>query len=79
MDLSGYYSYDVQWVRVERVWYYRHVLFDLINKMPVAELLSDNENDETVEKFIDKLGLSGNRPICLFFGGGGNGGTHSLP
>lgn len=22
--------------------------------MPVAELLSDNENDETVEKFIDK-------------------------
>lgn len=54
MDLSGYYSYDVQWVRVEYVWYYRHVLFDLINKMPVAELLSDNENDETVEKFIDK-------------------------
>ena len=54
LDLSGYYSYDVQWIRIERVWYYRHVLFDLINKMPVAELLSDNENDETVEKFIDK-------------------------
>ncbi len=32
-----------------------------------------------VEKYIEKLGLSGNRPICLFFGGGGNGGTHSLP
>lgn len=29
-------------------------MFDLINKISVAELLSDNENDETVEKFIDK-------------------------
>jgi len=44
----------VQWIRVERVWYYRYVLFDLINEIPIAELLSDNENDETVEKFIDK-------------------------
>lgn len=26
-----------------------------------------------------KYGFTGNRPICLFFGGGGNGGTHSLP
>lgn len=52
LELSGYYSYDVQWVRVERVWYYRHVLFDIINKMPVAELLIDNEDDETVENFI---------------------------
>ena len=54
VDLSGYYSYDVQWVRIERIWYYRHVLFELINKMPVAELLTDNEDDETVEKFIDE-------------------------
>lgn len=28
---------------------------------------------------IQKYGFSGQRPICLFFGGGGNGGTHSLP
>lgn len=52
LELSGYYSYDVQWISVERVWFYRHVLFDLVNKMPVAELLSDNEKDETVQKFI---------------------------
>ena len=31
------------------------------------------------EKSIKKLGFTGTRPICLFFGGGGNGGTHSLP
>lgn len=27
-------------------------MFDLIHKIPVAELLSDNEKDETTEKFI---------------------------
>ena len=32
-----------------------------------------------VEKAVEKLGFTGTRPICLFFGGGGNGGTHSLP
>lgn len=32
-----------------------------------------------IEESIEKLGFNGNRPICLFFGGGGNGGTHSLP
>lgn len=52
LELSGYYSYDVQWVRVERIWYYRHVLFDIINKILIAELLIDNEDDETVENFI---------------------------
>lgn len=53
-ELSGYYSYDVQWVCIERTWYFRHVLFDIINKMPVAKLLADNENDETIENFIKK-------------------------
>ena len=32
-----------------------------------------------MNKYRKKLGFSGTRPICLFFGGGGNGGTHSLP
>lgn len=35
--------------------------------------------DFNADKAIKKLGFSGVRPICLFFGGGGNGGTHSLP
>ena len=32
-----------------------------------------------VEDTINRYGFTGNRLICLFFGGGGNGGTHSLP
>lgn len=36
-------------------------------------------NDFNIEKSIKKYGFDGTRPICLFFGGGGNGGTLSLP
>ena len=44
MKFSGYAAYDVQWIRIERKWYYyRHILFDLINRMPVAELISEKE------------------------------------
>ena len=39
--------------------------------------ITDNTFD--VESAISRYGLTGLRPICIFFGGGGNGGTHSLP
>lgn len=35
--------------------------------------------DFDVIKATEKYGFSGEKPICLFFGGGGNGGTLSLP
>lgn len=35
--------------------------------------------DFDIVKSIKKYGFSGKKPICLFFGGGGNGGTLSLP
>ncbi|HIS19199.1 MAG TPA: glycosyltransferase [Candidatus Coprovivens excrementavium] len=35
--------------------------------------------DFDVLKATEKYGFDGSRPICLFFGGGGNGGTLSLP
>ena len=41
MKFSGYAAYDVQWIRIERKWYYRHILFDLINRMPIAELITE--------------------------------------
>ena len=27
MKFSGYAAYDVQWIRIERKWYYRHILY----------------------------------------------------
>lgn len=44
--------------------------------IPIHPVTSNNFD---VEKAIKKYGFSGKRPICLFFGGGGNGGTLSLP
>ncbi len=32
-----------------------------------------------IEDSIQKYGFTGLKPICLFFGGGGQGGTHSIP
>ena len=44
--------------------------------IPIHPITSD---DFEIEKAIKHYGFKGNHPICLFFGGGGNGGTHSLP
>ena len=44
--------------------------------IPINTITSTDFN---VEKSIRKYGFDGTRPICLFFGGGGNGGTLSLP
>ena len=38
-----------------------------------------SSTDFDVTSAIKKYGFSGTRPICLFFGGGGNGGVLSLP
>lgn len=38
-----------------------------------------SSNDFDPKDAIKKYGFSGKRPICLFFGGGGNGGVLSLP
>ena len=44
--------------------------------IPIHPVSSTNFDVKTA---IKKYGFSGTRPICLFFGGGGNGGVLSLP
>lgn len=63
MKFSGYAAYDVQWIRIERKWYYRHILFDLINRMPIAELINEKEDSATTKNFIKKQHQS-NRVHC---------------
>ena len=43
IELSGYYAFDTQWIRINRKWVYRLTLFDIINNMPVACLISEKE------------------------------------
>ena len=52
LKLSGYAAYDVQWVKINKKWYYRHVLFDIVHRMPVAELLAEKEDSKTTKNFI---------------------------
>ncbi|MBO5120589.1 MAG: hypothetical protein J6C28_02740 [Bacilli bacterium] len=44
--------------------------------IPIHPITANNFDPKKATK---KYGFSGNRPICLFFGGGGNGGVLSLP
>ena len=52
--VSGYFGYDCQWVKINKEWKYRHVLFDLVQQMPIAELYTNEDNNEIVEDFIAK-------------------------
>ena len=49
---SGYVSYDVQWIRINKKWHYRHVLFDIVHKIPIAELLAKKEDSKTTKNFL---------------------------
>lgn len=51
---SGFYGYDVQWEPLDDGFHYRHLLFDLVNNVPVAELLAPNEDQNTTYEFINK-------------------------
>jgi len=42
IQLSGYYSYDEQWEKVNGKWFYYYVIFDIINRIPVATYLTDS-------------------------------------
>lgn len=33
-------------------WHYRHVLFDIVHRMPIAELLAKKEDSKTTKNFL---------------------------
>lgn len=49
---SGYVSYDVQWIRINKKWHYRHVLFNIVHKIPIAELLAKKEDFKRTKNFF---------------------------
>ena len=44
----------MQWEPIDKGFYYRHLLFDLVNNAPIAELLAPDESTETTYNFINK-------------------------
>ena len=49
---SGYYGFDFQWVKIEKVWRYRLALFDIVNNRHLAESIVDNEDKEVIKELI---------------------------
>ena len=52
--LSGYYGYDAQWIKINKKWRFRHALYDIVQRMPVAELFAEDESNEDVYYLINK-------------------------
>ena len=65
IKLSGFYSYDVQWEPIDKGFYYRYLLFDLVNNAPIAELLPPDEGTETTYNFINKSIKSHERKVIV--------------
>lgn len=53
-NLSGYYGYDAQWIKINKIWRFRHAIYDLVQRMPVAELFAEEESNKDVYDFINK-------------------------
>ena len=49
---SGYYVFDVEWLKINEEWKYHHTLLDSISNCIVADVIYDTEDETTVEKFL---------------------------
>ena len=49
---SGYYVFDVEWLKINGEWKYRHTLLDSVSNCIVADAIYDTEDETTVEKFL---------------------------
>ena len=63
--LSGYYGYDAQWVKINKKWKYRHALYDLVHRMPIAELFAEEETNDDVYYLINKYTEPNNRKAIV--------------
>lgn len=58
---SGYYVFDVEWVKVNGKWKYRHTLLDSVSNCIVADAIYDFEDETTVMKFLSEATANKNK------------------
>lgn len=58
---SGYYVFDVEWIKINGEWKYRHTLLDSISNCIVADAIYDTEDENTVEKFLRESTVNKNK------------------
>ncbi|WP_400227375.1 hypothetical protein [Methanobrevibacter smithii] len=58
---SGYYVFDVEWIKINGKWKYHHILLDSISNCIVADAIYDTEDETTVEKFLKESTANKNK------------------
>ena len=58
---SGYYIFDVEWIKVNGNWKYRHTLLDAVSNYIVADAIYDTEDETTVTKFLKESTVNKNK------------------
>ena len=58
---SGYYVFDVEWLKINEKWKYRHTLLDAISNCIVADAIYDTEDETTVQKFLKESTANKNK------------------
>ena len=61
---SGYYIFDVEWVKIQGKWNYRFTLFDSKQNTVVADDIYSKENSKNVKEFLEKSTWNKNK-ICI--------------
>lgn len=49
---SGYYVFNVEWVKINENWKYRYTLLDTVSNHIVADVIYDTEDEKTITKFL---------------------------
>jgi MULE transposase domain. len=51
---SGYYIFDVEWIKLNGFWNYRFALFDSKQNIIVADEIYSKENSTNIQKFLEE-------------------------
>jgi hypothetical protein len=51
---SGYYIFDVEWIKIKGVWNYRFTLFDSKQNIIVADEIYSEENSKNIRGFLEE-------------------------
>ena len=51
---SGYYIFDVEWIKIKGIWNYRFTLFDSKQDTIVADEIYSKENSKNIKDFLEQ-------------------------
>lgn len=58
---SGYYIFDVEWVKIQGQWNYRFTLFDSKQNTVIADDIYSKENSKNIKEFLDENTMNKNK------------------